>query len=258
MIRMDANFLFYKTKKMKHTYTVTGMTCNRCKASVEKSLGDVENVDAISVDLETSEATVTMNKHIPIETFQKALPEKYSISEKTEQNVFKSSSTQFENEKSELKRLFPLFLIFGYISVAAILMNINPWDGSNFMLYFMGLFYIVFSFFKLLDLNGFPESFKMYDPLAKAIPAYGWVYPFIELALGVLFLMRIQISLALIITLVILGITTIGVTKTLLDKKSIQCACLGTALKLPMTKATFIENSIMIVMATLMLINLFS
>jgi hypothetical protein len=94
--------------------------------------------------------------------------------------------------------------------------------------------------------------------LAKVIPAYGWVYPFIELALGLLFLMRIQIPLALIITLIILGITTIGVTKTLLDKKSIQCACLGTALKLPMTKATFIENSIMIVMAIIMLINLYN
>ena len=113
------------------------------------------------------------------------------------------------------------------------------------------------SFFKFLDLKGFPESFKMYDPLAKAIPAYGWIYPFIELALGLLFLMRIQIPLALLITLVILGITTIGVTKSLLDKKTIQCACLGTALKLPMTKATFIENSIMIVMAIVMLIKIY-
>jgi hypothetical protein len=93
----------------------------------------------------------------------------------------------------------------------------------------------------------------MYDPLAKAIPRYGWVYPFIELALGLLFLMRFQVTTALIATIVILGITTFGVTKTLLDKKSIRCACLGTALKLPMTEATFIENAIMLVMAVSML-----
>ena len=125
------------------------------------------------------------------------------------------------------------------------------------MLDFMGLFYIVFSFFKLLDLKGFPESFKMYDPLAKTIPVYGFMYPFIEVALGLLFLMRIQIPLALIVTVVILGITTIGVTQTLLNKKTIQCACLGTALKLPMTKATFIENSIMLIMAIIMLFNIY-
>ena len=95
----------------------------------------------------------------------------------------------------------------------------------------------------------------MYDPLAKQIPFYAKTYPFLELALGMLFLMRIQVPMALIITIIILGITTIGVTKTLLDKKAIQCACLGTALKLPMTKATFIENTIMIVMAIIMLTN---
>ncbi len=243
---------------MKHTYTVTGMTCNGCKASVEKALKSVDNVEHVSVDLVASEATVVMKNHISTETFQKALPDKYQISDKKEKNVFQSASMPLEEEKSDLQQLFPLFLIFGYITVAAILLNISPWNGRSFMLDFMGLFYIVFSFFKLLDLKGFPESFRMYDPLAKMIPAYGWIYPFIELTLGILFLMRLQIPLTLFVTLIVLGITTVGVTKTLLDKKSIQCACLGTALKLPMTKATFIENSIMIIMAIIMLLNIYN
>jgi hypothetical protein len=67
--------------------------------------------------------------------------------------------------------------------------------------------------------------------------------------------MRFEVGIALISTLVVLGITTIGVTQTLIDKKSIRCACLGTALKLPMTEATLIENTVMIAMALLMLIN---
>jgi hypothetical protein len=121
------------------------------------------------------------------------------------------------------------------------------------MLDFMVLFFIVFSFFQLLDLRGFPASFQMYDPLAKVFPTYAWAYPFIETALGLMFLLRFQIEVALVATVILLGITTVGVTKTLLDKKSIQCACLGTALKLPMTEATFIENAIMLVMAIWML-----
>jgi copper chaperone CopZ len=237
---------------MTHTYTVTGMTCNGCRTSVEDKLNRIEGVISASVDLETAQAIIEMKQHISIEKFQKAIPDKYSISEKKEHQVFKP----FEKEKSDLKQLFPLFLIFGYIISAAILLNYKPWNLEGFMLDFMGLFYIVFSFFKLLDLKGFPESFKMYDPLAKATPIYGWIYPFIEVALGILFLMRIEILLALTLTLIILGITTFGVTKTLLDKKTIQCACLGTALKLPMTKATFIENSIMIIMAIIMLLKL--
>ncbi|MGC6431714.1 MAG: heavy-metal-associated domain-containing protein [Jejuia sp.] len=237
---------------MKYTYTVTGMTCNGCRTSVEDKLNAIPEVEKASVNLETSEAIIEMSKHISITQLQDALPEKYTISE---QNIFNDTAEDIK-EKSELKQLFPLFLIFGYITITSVLLNNNPWNSSEFMLDFMGLFCIVFSFFKLLDLKGFPKSFRMYDPLAKGLPIYAWVYPFIEVLLGLMFLMRIEIPIALIVTLVILGITTIGVTKVLLDKKSIQCACLGTALKLPMTKATFIENSIMIVMAIIMLANL--
>jgi hypothetical protein len=95
----------------------------------------------------------------------------------------------------------------------------------------------------------------MYDPLAKRLGVYGWMYPFIELTLGLLFLLRIAVPTTLVATLLILGITTIGVTRSLLSKQEIQCACLGTALKLPMTEATFIENAIMIAMAVFMIVS---
>jgi len=69
-----------------------------------------------------------------------------------------------------------------------------------------------------------------------------------------MFLMRLKINIALIITLLILGITSIGVLETLLNKKKIKCACLGTTLNLPMTEATLIENIIMIFMAISLII----
>jgi len=237
---------------MKHIYTVTGMTCNGCKTSVEKHLNALPNVSNASVNLEQEQVEIEMSKPISTETLQNALPTKFLISEKQQQNTY--PTFKVEDQKSDLQQLKPLFIIFGYITIASLLMHYKNWDWSGFMLDFMGLFYVVFSFFKILDLKGFPESFRMYDPLAKQIPLYAKIYPFLELVLGILILMRIQIPIALIVTLIILGITTIGVTKTLLDKKTIQCACLGTTLKLPMTKATFIENSIMIIMAIIMLI----
>jgi copper chaperone CopZ len=239
---------------MKHTYNVSGMTCGGCVASVEKELGAVPGVTAVKVSLEKNEAEVTMSKHIDVETLKNALSSKYQITEKKERNFFESSThSNLEVEKSKLQQLTPLFLILGYITVASVLLNYQNWNLGEAMFDFMGLFYIVFSFFKLLDLKGFPDSFRMYDPLAKVVPAYGWVYPFIETALGLMFLMRFQTDIALVATIIVLGTTTVGVTRTLLSKKTIQCACLGTALKLPMTQATFIENAIMLIMAFWML-----
>ncbi|MFT6795727.1 MAG: heavy metal translocating P-type ATPase [Maribacter sp.] len=60
---------------MKHTYHIHGMTCNGCRSHVEQTLSKVEGVTNVSVDLEKTEATIEMESHISIETFQKAMIE---------------------------------------------------------------------------------------------------------------------------------------------------------------------------------------
>ncbi|MFC7356660.1 heavy-metal-associated domain-containing protein [Jejudonia soesokkakensis] len=240
---------------MKHTYNVTGMTCTNCIASVESALNAVDAVQNAIVDLDKGEVTITMTSHISAETLKKALPEKYTLSEKKEQNVFKSSKAS--EGKSKIKQLFPLFLIFAYLVAATILLHNEDRNVAEAMLDFMGLFYFVFSFFKFLDLKGFAASFQMYDPLASQFSLYGIIYPFIELGLGIMLLARFEVEIALALTIIFLGLTTVGVVKTLLSKKKIQCACLGTTLNLPMTEATFIENAIMIGMALLMILGIF-
>lgn len=58
---------------MKHTYHIHGMTCNGCRNHVEQTLSKVEGVMGVSVDLEKAEASIEMDSHIAIETFQKAM-----------------------------------------------------------------------------------------------------------------------------------------------------------------------------------------
>lgn len=236
---------------MEQLYKVSGMTCQGCAATVTKAVSEIDGVVAAKVDLPTGELMVQAAKPLPLQNLQAALPQKYQVSLGKAGHA--AGAKPANQTLSKLQQLKPLFLIFAYLLGAAILLNYNPWNAKAAMLDFMGLFYIVFSFFKFLDLKGFPKSFAMYDPLAKALPLYGWVYPFLELALGLSFLMRFQLKIALVATIVLLGMTTIGVTKVLLAKKELRCACLGTALNLPMTEATFIENAVMLTMAFLML-----
>ena len=235
---------------MKQIIHIEGMTCNGCRSDVEQQLQGIPAVKTASVSLSEKEGTLEVENYIEIEELQQHLAEKYTISKKSDRIAQELPS----DEPSKLQQLKPLFLILFYITTASLLLHKDTWNVKAIMLDFMGLFLIVFSFFKLLDLKGFPVSFSMYDPLARVIPAYGWIYPFIETALGLMFLLRFNTNIAILITLVILSITTGGVVQTLLNKRKIQCACLGTALKLPMTEATFIENAIMIVMGTAMLL----
>ena len=233
---------------MKTTFKISGMTCNGCRSTVENKLSSLDGVDNAQVNLTNGEAIVYSKNPIRFSLISNSLPSKYKVI----RNIPDQDNEIIKSNK--IKQLKPLFIILGYISVTSILLNFRNWNSTNAMLDFMGLFYIIFSFFKILDIKGFSKSFKMYDPLAKKITIYGYIYPFIEILLGLMFLTRIEVNIALLITIIILGITSVGVTQTLLNKRMINCACLGKTLKLPMTEATFIENAIMITMAIVLLI----
>ena len=230
---------------------ISGMTCSSCVETVTKSIKKINEVIKVEVSLESSTAEIEAKDLISLNKIQSALPNKFKAVSHTSYN-----NKTAEEKPSYFSQLYPLILILFYISTTTIIMN---W-GSNFedfMIDFMGIFFIVFSFFKFLDYKSFPKSFSMYDPLAKLIPIYGWSYPIIETILGFMFLFRFHLFTAILITIFLLSITTYGVIKTLRNKKEIQCACLGTAIKLPMTVATLIENGIMILMAIVSFINMY-
>ncbi len=124
----------------------------------------------------------------------------------------------------------------------------------QWMQHFMAAFFLVFSFFKLLNLKGFAESYQMYDIVAKRFNGWAFIYPFIELALGLAFLLNFNVVLTNSVTFLVMGISIIGVLQSVLNKKQIQCACLGAVFNLPMSTITIIEDLLMIGMSAWMLL----
>ena len=116
----------------------------------------------------------------------------------------------------------------------------------------MAGFFIVFSFFKFLNLAGFAESYAMYDVLAKRVKAYGLIYPFLELLLGIAYLTNFEPKITYTATILLMSFSSIGVIQSVLYKKKIRCACLGAVFNLPMSRVTIIENLTMVVMAFMM------
>ena len=208
------------------------MHCESCVSKTQEALKVIDGIEEAKVSLPSK--SVSIRGKVKTEDILNAISNVGYKASLIKEFDLKKGEISKNPPKSELRELFPLLLIFIYISIASIGMNLPKIDSSELMLDFMGLFYIIFSFFKFLDYKNFPSSFAMYDPIAMRVSYYGWAYPFIETILGILILFRIEILLTMIVTIIMLGITTFGVTRTLLNKKHIQCACLGTALKLPM------------------------
>ncbi len=225
------------------------MTCGGCVASIKEGLQSVEGVTKASVQLNPPQAEVTHSDSVPLVTLQKAIG-KYKISDvpEVQKNV--------EDSAKLMTTYKPLFLIVSFILGVAILVQFpfDELDSRMLMRNFMAGFFIVFSFFKLLNLEGFASSYSMYDIVAARWYGWGYIYPFVELGLGILYLTNVAPYLTNILTIIVLGISSIGVIQSNLQKRKIKCACLGDVFNLPMSTVTIVEDVSMILMAATMLL----
>lgn len=246
---------------MTHTFEVTGMTCEACEYKIQHLFSGIEGVKSVIVDRTNNAATVEMEKHISLNTFQEVVKpySKYAVNEKS----VIATQPLFEEEtpKTWFETYRPLLLIFSFITGVSVIKAFHSdifetthFSWMHFMNNFMAGFFIVFSFFKFLNLRAFAESYAMYDLLAMKVPSYGFIYPFIELGLGLAYLTDFQPQFTNIATIVIMGFSSVGVIQSVLDKRKIRCACLGTVFNLPMSTVTIIEDLLMVGMAILMLI----
>lgn len=245
---------------MKYTYKISGMTCTGCQAKVQHLLSQVKGVISTTIDLEKGEADVTMGYHIATSELKDALKEypKYQLSEKSVEEPKAISTAFVEEEKSWLETYRPILLVFGYITGITLLVQFvnGSFNWMQWMNHFMAGFFLVFSFFKLLNLKGFVESYAMYDIVAKRMKSYGYLYAFIELGLGVAYLTGFKLFIINSITAIIMSISILGVLQSVLNKQKIKCACLGDVFNLPMSTITIIEDALMIAMSMIMLIKM--
>ncbi len=239
---------------MTHTYKITGMTCEGCEAKVKFLLSGVDGVTAVDVSKDTQSATISMDRHIALSTLQEAIggtAAKYRISAPNHSEVSQQAQSWLATYK-------PILLIFGYITAVTILIQLgnSNFDWMQAMRHFMAGFFLAFSFFKFLDLKGFAESYVMYDVVASRMPPWAYFYAFIELALGLAFAANFNPFVTNLVTLVVMSVSIIGVSQSVLNKRKIQCACLGAVFNLPMSTVTIIEDALMIAMSGAMLMTL--
>ena len=231
-------------------YSITGLTCNNCVAKVQAALTPF--ADAVEVTLKPPQISLSGQKE-SVASLNNVLKNigNYVIGEEV-----KDTATANETAPATLATYKPLILVFAYILWVTLAVEIV--NGSfvlhRFMSNFMAGFFLVFSFFKMLDLRGFASSYRMYDLLAKRLPAYAYIYPFIELGLGTAYLLGYSPMLINVITLFVMAFSSIGVILAVMNKQKIRCACLGTGFNLPMTTVTIIEDLLMAAMAAWMLV----
>lgn len=237
------------------------MTCAGCQYKVQHLLGQVPHITEASVDLDKGQVTLEMDEHVNTPILQDALKEypKYQLTDMPAAHTSPISGTSMSMEPEDTRTWFetykPIVLIFFYIFTVSVIAGstLLGFDEMLFMRVFMAGFFLVFSFFKMLNLDGFADSYAMYDVIARKFKAWGYIYALLELALGLAYATNFNPAVTNLVTLVVMSVSIIGVLQTVLNKKVIKCACLGAVFNLPMSTVTIIEDGLMIVMSGVML-----
>lgn len=238
------------TSQMTQIFAVAGMTCGKCRAKVETALAKIS--PGASVTLSPPQAVFPNGVDLAAANAALADLGSYQLSQPS--TVTASSTSSQSDSKSWLQTYFPLLLITTFISVASFAGTAG--SGMVFhlwMINFMAGFFLAFSFFKLLDVRGFADAYSGYDLIAMNWKPWGLIYPFVELALGLAYLFRVQLTLTNWVALIVMSVSILGVIRANMRKETIRCACLGTVMNLPMSTVTIIEDGLMIAMAAMML-----
>ncbi|MEL6499719.1 MAG: heavy metal-associated domain-containing protein [Planctomycetota bacterium] len=245
--------------------TIEGMHCGSCAGKIERALDGTSGIDSARVSHQAGTAIVTTHIDLDDDALARAVASAgdYRVTSVDRARSMSSESSgptvasppAMSDDDTPPESLYPLFLIVGFIAGVTVLIALatETWAIEPMMRHFMAGFFIVFSFFKLLDPPGFVSAYRGYDLIARKLPAWGWAYPFVELTLGVAYLLVWAPVATNTVTLLLMLVGAAGVLKALLDKRAIRCACLGTALNLPMTKVTLVEDLTMAAMAAVML-----
>ena len=238
---------------MSTTSFETNLNCQSCVAKVKPYLDAESRIKEWSVDTSVSAKTLTIvGEDVSSDTVKR-------IVEKAGFRVLKEARTNESKRSvtpSKLRTYYPLLLILSFVSTVALLAEVRSgghFDWVSVMNSFMSGFFLVFAFFKLLDVPAFVAAFQTYDVVARRSVSYGYAYPFIELSLGIAFLVGAFPLWTNLATAAVMGIGIIGVVDALRAKRKIQCACLGTVFNLPMSSVTLVENGVMLTMAIAMI-----
>lgn len=231
------------------TFKISGMTCNACVEKITRKITDIAGVASVEIDLATQKVDIDSVEPISLLQLRLALEDlpKYSADYADEEG----GVVPADDKPSLFQTYKPLIVVFVFILLVSLAYQLSQpsFSGHLFMRHLMAGFFIGLSFFKFLDLSAFSQGFANYDPVAKTIRGYGKLYPFIELALGLMFIAGVGLFAANLMTIILLSVTTIGVVNKITAKNQIRCACLGAGFDLPLSWVTVAENVVMVLMA---------
>ena len=230
-------------------FLVRGVRCGSCVGKIEAALLSEPRIQSATIDGDRRSLTLTHGLDDPL----------------ADLNGLLTSLGSYRAEEGKLTRLLlakiahykPLIMMTGLVLVFGLVLQMfRGWHGHGLMGDLMAGYFLLFGALKVANCKAFSRAYARYDLLAGQSAAYAAAYPFLEVVLGVIYLIQPEALLLNLFVAVLMLEKAWSVNKALGIGQNLQCACLGGFFSIPISKVTVFEDLLMAFMAGAMIVGL--
>lgn len=238
---------------MTHSYSTTIIDDNTEQLLIKNTLKEISNIQEIHFPLENRRISLTLKSYISIEKINKFLKEKGLEFQLVKQLDVHPDFTEDGETTGKIFKDLGILLIAIFILIL-IYSSFTGFNDLNYLIriYFGSLLFI-FGILKLSKFLDFAESHQRYDIISKHFVLYAYLYPFIEITLGVFLILNFHIIISYLFLIFILFLRILSVLHSIVFGKRVEYAYLDGVLKIRISYATIFIDSTIIVFAMIQL-----
>ncbi|MEM7043792.1 MAG: heavy-metal-associated domain-containing protein [Pseudomonadota bacterium] len=230
-------------------FLVQGVRCGSCVGKIEAALLSEPRIKSAVIGGDRRSLTITHSLDDPLADLNAllALLGSYRAEERSLIRLLFAKIVHYR----PLIVMTCLVVFFGLA-----LQALRGWHGHGLMGDLMAGYFLLFGALKVANRKVFSRAYARYDLLASRSAAYAATYPFLEVSIGVLYLISPEFLLLNLFVAALMLEKAWSVHRALARGQNLQCACLGGFFSIPISNVTVFEDLLMALMAGAMIVGL--
>ena len=228
------------------SFLVRGVRCGSCVSKIEAALLSEPRIQNAVIGDDRRSLTLTHDLDNPLANLNALLESlgSYRVEERNLIRLLRAGIVHYR----------PLIMMTGFVLVFGLaLQAFRGWHGHGLMGDLMAGYFLLFGALKVVNRQAFAKAYARYDLIAGRSAAYAAAYPFLEVAIGIIYLISPASLLLNLFVVVLMLEKGWSVRQAIGRGQNLQCACLGGFFSIPISKVTVFEDLLMAFMAGAMI-----
>ncbi len=231
---------------MTHTYLMTSLDSDTARETLRTLLMQMPNIVDVHFPRDSRHVSITLNSYSTMEKINKHIAVSGSDSCLIKQLDVSPDFSEANETTGKIYKEFGYVLVALFVGTLVYGSYLGIDSLNDFLRIYIGISLVSFGVLKTFKLLDFAESHQRYDLISRHFILYGYMYPFIEITLGVFLVINYHVVIAYSILIPILCLRVLSVWHTIAINTKVNYAYLEGFFKIRISYATVIIDLLII------------